>query len=649
MKKIEKLSTLLSNQIAAGEVIERPASVVKELIENSLDANATKIEIDIEQGGMRLIRLRDNGEGIAPDELSLALSRHATSKIKNLDDLQEILSFGFRGEALASISSVSRLTLISALANESGWKIESEGIEQIKDSVPAPHPQGTTIDIRDLFYNTPARKKFLRSEKTEFDHIDELIKRVALSVFHVQFTVKHNQKLVRQYRAAHSSLEREQRVSSLCGAAFIENALNIESEIPGLKLSGWAALPTFSRAAADLQYFYVNGRMVRDKLVNHAVKQAYQDVMYGNRYPAFVLFLEIPPSQVDVNVHPTKHEVRFRESRLVHDFVTQTLKDALCHTHAGGERECAPTKIAFPEEKTSSASMISEEIRTKEFAVYPPKQHSMPLQMREKMAVYHELHRPNKPLSEKYNDSVSHPLYSQEKNAREILKNSENDEQQKDVTLTSPMQQNALHSHADTKEDKSIPSLGFALAQLHYIYILAENAEGLVLVDMHAAHERVIYEKLKVHYAEQRIVAQPLLIPLTVTLSEKEANTIEANIPNFTKLGMIMSRLGQEVIVVREVPDILRDVNVEQLLRDMASDLIVTESTTRIDEMINHWLSTMACHAAVRAQRQLTLPEMNALLRIMENTEQSGQCNHGRPTWLKLSMSELDKIFLRGR
>lgn len=649
MKKIEKLSTLLSNQIAAGEVIERPASVVKELIENSLDANATKIEIDIEQGGMRLIRLRDNGEGIAPDELSLALSRHATSKIKNLDDLQEILSFGFRGEALASISSVSRLTLISALANESGWKIESEGIEQIKDSVPAPHPQGTTIDIRDLFYNTPARKKFLRSEKTEFDHIDELIKRIALSVFHVQFTVKHNQKLVRQYRAAHSSLEREQRVSSLCGAAFIENALNIESEIPGLKLSGWAALPTFSRAAADLQYFYVNGRMVRDKLVNHAVKQAYQDVMYGNRYPAFVLFLEIPPSQVDVNVHPTKHEVRFRESRLVHDFVTQTLKDALCHTHAGGERECAPTKIVFPEEKTSLAPMIVEEIRAKEFAVYPTKQHSMPLQIREKMAVYHELHVPNKPLMEQDNDSVSHQLYSQETNAREILKHSGNDEQQKDVASISHIQQSAFHSHTDTKEEKNIPSLGFALAQLHYIYILAENAEGLVLVDMHAAHERVIYEKLKVNYAEQRIVAQPLLIPLTVTLSEKEANTIEANIPNFTKLGMVMSRLGQEVIVVREVPDILRDVNVEQLLRDMASDLIVTESTTRIDEMINHWLSTMACHAAVRAQRQLTLPEMNALLRIMENTEQSGQCNHGRPTWLKLSMSELDKLFLRGR
>lgn len=606
MKKIEKLSTLLSNQIAAGEVIERPASVVKELIENSLDANATKIELDIEQGGMRLIRLRDNGEGIRPDNLGLALSRHATSKIKNLNDLEAIMSFGFRGEALASISSVSRLSLTSALVNESGWKIESEGTA-IKTPVPAPHPNGTTIDVRDLFFNTPARKKFLRSEKTEFDHIDELVKRIALSVFHVDFILKHNQKLVRQYRAAHSSLEREQRISSLCGTRFIENALTIESDIPGLKLSGWAALPTFSRASADLQYFYVNGRMVRDKLVNHAVRQAYQDVMYGNRYPAYVLFLELPPSEVDVNVHPTKHEVRFRESRLVHDFVIRTIKDILRHTHPSGSNECVSTKIDFMEEAVSSSLVQQQEASTKTFSVAKPAQRVMPIQVQEKMVVYHELQRPS-------NEGVNKP--------------------------------SATHHES---EENAIPSLGFALGQLQNIYILSENAEGLVVVDMHAAHERVLYEKLKQEYAEHRIVAQPLLIPLTVMLSEKEANKIDDCLHDFAKLGMKMDRISQEAIVVREVPDILRDANIEQLLQDMSSDLVVTDNTTRMDDMINQWLSTMACHAAVRAQRKLTILEMNALLRKMEKTEHSGQCNHGRPTWFKLSMSELDKLFLRGR
>jgi DNA mismatch repair protein MutL len=749
MNRIEKLSPLLSNQIAAGEVIERPASVVKELIENSLDAHAAKIELDIEQGGMRLIRLRDNGCGIAPSDLGLALSRHATSKIKSLEDLQEISSLGFRGEALASISSVSRLTLTSALPHEPGWQIESEGTDQVKGPSLASHPQGTTIAVRDLFFNTPARKKFLRSEKTEFDHIDEWVKRIALSVFNVHFTLKHNQKVVRQYRAAHSLLEREQRVSSLCGAAFIENALYVETEITGLRLSGWTALPTFSRAQADLQYFYVNGRIVRDKFVNHAVRQAYQDVIYGGRHPAFVLFLELSPSEVDVNVHPTKQEVRFRESRLVHDVVMRTIKDALRHTHPGGGNECAPTKITFrddtvssaltnktfheetgssaltnktfheeagssglankafheetgssaltnktfheeagssglankafheemvasaltnqafhedtvpvaaipakpaspdaarfsktgfrklsPEKPTNNAGPVTfsagiavpaalsvqPEKRAKQLTAYPPpQQRSMPMQFREKMAVYHELQKLNK---------------------EEVWQN--------DLSIC-VKESIPCHSHQREEQNNDIPSLGFALAQLQQIYILAENKEGLVLVDMHAAHERVLYEKLKINYAEQRIAVQPLLVPLTVTLSEKEANTIEDYSMNFAKLGMLINRISQEVIVVREVPDVLGDANIDQLVRDMAADLIVTDNTTRIDDMINQWLSTMACHAAVRAQRQLTIPEMNALLRAMENTEHSGQCNHGRPTWLKLSMSELDKLFLRGR
>jgi DNA mismatch repair protein MutL len=644
MNRIEKLSTLLANQIAAGEVIERPASVVKELVENSLDAGATKIELDIEQGGMRLIRVRDNGGGIAPDDLALALSRHATSKIKSLADLEEIMSLGFRGEALASISSVSRLTLTSALPAETGWQIACEGTEQLQALAPAAHPQGTTIEIRDLFFNTPARKKFMRAEKTEFDHIDELVKRIALSVFDVSFTLKHNQKVVRQYRAATSALEREQRVSSLCGAAFIENALRIESEIAGLRLSGWAALPTFSRAQADLQYFYVNGRIVRDKLVNHAVRLAYQDVLYGNRHPAFVLFLEIPPSQVDVNVHPTKHEVRFREGRLVHDFITRTIKDVLAHTHPGGEHECAPTKIAFPEESvamtddvTTASRLVQHDVSAKNFAVYQPAQRVLPVQIREQMAIYNQLQAPI--MESVVADPASSTVgVQQDGSVRQALP-------------AQPFVAAQQHSHqsASVHHEHGVPALGFALAQLQNIYILAENAEGLVLVDMHAAHERVLYEKLKQSFTEQRIVSQPLLIPLAVTLSEKEANAIEAYLEKFAELGMVLDRMGQETVVVREVPDILRDGNVEQLLRDIAADLIVTESTSRIDEYINQWLGTMACHAAVRAQRKLTIPEMNALLRAMENTEHSGQCNHGRPTWLKLSMPELDKLFLRGR
>lgn len=590
MRRIETLSPLLANQIAAGEVIERPASVVKELVENSLDAGADKIELDIEQGGAGLIRVRDNGKGIHQDDLLLALNRHATSKIKNLADLEQIATLGFRGEALASISSVSRLTLSSAIVNQTGWQVMTSGTEAAPQVAPAAHPQGTTIEVRDLFFNTPARKKFLRTEKTEFDHIDELIKRVALSCFSVGFTVKHNQKLVRQYRPAKSEAEREQRVASLCGVAFIENAVKIEAEAAGLKLFGWVALPTFSRAQADLQYFYVNGRVVRDKLVNHAVRQAYHDVLYGNRHPAFVLFLEIAPQQVDVNVHPTKHEVRFRESRLVHDFIYRRLHDVLAGVRPGNVE----------------SSVIAHH--------HEPHFHQRPMQFKvqEQMSVYRQLHEPLK-ISEKMEIPSSTAL---------------------------PVADQSMTTE---------PTLGFALAQLRNIYILAENSDGLILVDMHAAHERVLYEQLKRNVAERKCVAQPLLIPLTIHLSEREANGIEQQQEIFQRLGMRIDRVSQESVVVREVPDLLRDSQLDQLVRDIAADLIVDEKSDRVTEKINQLLGTMACHAAVRAQRKLTIPEMNALLRAMENTDHSGSCNHGRPTWTKLSLQDLDKLFLRGR
>lgn len=591
MSRIQKLTSLLANQIAAGEVIERPASVIKELVENSLDAKATQIDLEVEQGGVRLLRVRDNGLGIHPEDLGLALSRHATSKIKNLDDLEQIYTLGFRGEALASISSVSRLSLSSATANKTGWQVTTHGIEMEPEVSPAAHPQGTTVEVRDLFFNTPARRKFLRAEKTEFDHIDEVIKRMALSFFDVDFTLQHNQRLVRQYRAARSDVEREQRVASLCGSAFVENALKIEVEIAGLRLWGWIALPTFSRAQADLQYFYVNGRVVRDKLVSHAVRQAYHDVLYGGRHPAYVLFLEIAPTQVDVNVHPTKHEVRFRESRLIHDFIVRSLHDAL----AGVK----PSSAGSVEEKPMLAHVHNAACGTEKIIpASRPVQHSMPMRVQEQMAAYGALHQPE------------------------------------------PVQ---------IQKTAEVPPLGFALAQLKGVYILAENADGLVMVDMHAAHERVVYEQLKKNMAAQGIVAQPLLVPLTIALSEREANSIEAHAGAFEKVGMKIERLSLENVVVREVPDLLRDGHVEQLVRDMAADLVVHEKSSRIEEHVEQLLGTIACHGAVRAQRKLTIPEMNALLRAMETTEHSGQCNHGRPTMTMMSMGELDKIFLRGR
>lgn len=583
MQRIQVLSSVLANQIAAGEVVERPASVVKELVENALDAGASKIEIDLEEGGMRLIRVRDDGSGIHGDDLVLALSRHATSKIYQLDDLEKIFTLGFRGEALASISSVSRLTLSSAVDQEAAWQAISEA-DQMPQFIPTAHPKGTTVEVRDLFFNTPARKKFLRSEKTEFDHCDELIKRIALSRFEVQFILKHNQKVVRHYRSAQTDKECEQRVASLCGEDFLKHALKIETEIEGLKLMGWIAEPVFSRAQPDLQYFYVNGRMVRDKLMSHAIREAYHDVMYGNRFPAYVLFLEISPKEVDVNVHPTKHEVRFREGRLVHDFICRAVHDALSHTN-----HAHAVSLKNPEKILLQATEIKHE-----------------------------------PIS-----------YSQQKPASHHL--------QKEMHLYNELQQEA------PEKSFTVPPLGFALAQLQGVYILAENADGLVLVDMHAAHERIVYETMKKNYAAKSFIAQPLLVPITINLSEREVSALVASAPFFEQLGMKIERLSPQSIVVREVPDLLRDSDIMQLVRDMASDIVLHEKSSRLEEYIFELLGTMACFAAVRANRKLTIPEMNALLRVMETTEHNGQCNHGRPTMMKLSMQELDKLFLRGR
>lgn len=615
-QRIQLLPPQLANQIAAGEVIERPASVVKELIENSLDAGSKNLEIDIDKGGMQRIRIRDDGHGIHKDDLALSLSRHATSKIRNLDDLENIMSLGFRGEALASISSVSRLTLSSCVANEtSGWQIKVDDHYMDLTPTPVAHPQGTTIEICDLFFNTPARRKFLRTEQTEFGHLEEVIKRLALSNFDVGITLRHNKRVVQQLRPALDETIKEQRIASICGQAFIENALYIDMPAAGLRVWGWMSLPTFSRSQADLQYFYVNGRMVRDKLVSHAVKQAYQDVLFHGRHPAFVLFLELDPTAVDVNAHPTKHEVRFRESRLIHDFIYRSLKSAIA--------EIKPETVL--ENKTNKASAVVAEPIAKEI---PPTQTSFnnfyqkpepikPFEVREQMAIYEALHVAPENKTGDITELTSMPSGSQ-----------------------LPCRDDAATSAAP---------LGFALAQLHGVYILAENENGLIVVDIHAAHERITYERLKTAIAADGIKTQNLLIPISITITEKEANLAEENTEIFTQAGFELERLGPTNIIVRKIPALLNDIDIAQLLRDVLSDLNEHATSTRINEMTNELLSSIACHGSVRANRRMTIPEMNQLLRDMENTERSGQCNHGRPTWSQMSMTELDKLFLRGR
>lgn len=603
MQRINLLSQRLANQIAAGEVVERPASVVKELLENSLDAGADRIEIDVEQGGVKLLRIRDNGSGIHKDDMALALSRHATSKIAELEDLENISSLGFRGEALASISSVSRLTMTSRLASDTAataWTVAVEGQDMAAQLIPAAHPQGTTVEVRDLFFNTPARKKFLKTEKTEFDRIDEILKRVALSRFDAQFTLSHNQRVIHKLLPAISEQEKQRRVGLVCGPAFVENAVAVEMEGPGLRLWGWVSLPTFSRSQADLQYFYVNGRVIRDKLVAHAVKQAYSDVLFHGRHPAYVLFLELPPTAVDVNVHPTKHEVRFRDSRLVHDFLFSSLNRALAKVTPAGRFESLP-----------ASSAEANTLYTDNDAHYGFVGGQGALSLRA-------------------------PSSNWQSGYAQFPQNADRIKQQLDAYA---------RLNAD---DAEIPPLGYAIAQLHGIFILAQNKQGLIIVDMHAAHERITYERLKTACANEALKMQPLLVPLSIAISAAEAACAESQQEILMRLGIELERVAAESIIVRQVPSILRDANIEQLVRDVLSDIKEYGTSDRIQTHQDELLSTMACHGSVRANRLLTIPEMNALLRDMEATERSGQCNHGRPTWAFLSLADLDKLFLRG-
>lgn len=648
---IKQLPSHLVNQIAAGEVVERPASVVKELLENSIDAGAKKIEIDIEQGGVKRIRIRDDGKGIQAEELPLALSRHATSKIASLDDLEHVASLGFRGEALPSIASVSRMTVSSKMIDsEQGWSIspqhQGDAQEACDEPVPVAHAKGTTIEVRDLFYNVPARRKFLKSENTEFKHLQEVVKKISLSNFQIGITLRHGNRSVLTLQAAKDRTGADRRVAEICGPAFMDQSLYLDFEAAGLKLWGWVGLPTFSRSQADLQYFYVNGRIIKDRVVTHAVRQAYSDVLFHGRHPVYVLFLELAPEKVDVNAHPTKHEVRFRDARLVHDFLYRTLHQALADVRPNEVDESKPElpdnmsrrqydaqaiqsqqSLSIPVEQALSAFSqggIAQVARSPHG--YAPT-HSAG-QVADQMTVYQNMHesgargvRKSAPLADKFYDKLS-------------------------MQVASSLPVDDSNQSADKG---GIPPLGFAVAQLHGIYILAENSEGLVVVDMHAAHERITYEYLKKSMMNDAVRSQPLLVPSSLAVSQKESDCAEEFTEIFQKLGFELNRLAPEKLAIRAVPSLLKESNVEQLVRDVLSDLLEYGSSERIQQAINDILSTMACHSSVRANHRLTIPEMNALLRDMERTERSGQCNHGRPTWTQMSVDQLDKLFMRGQ
>jgi len=586
---IQVLPSQLIDQIAAGEVVERPASVVKELVENSLDAGAHSIGVEIAAGGTRLIRVTDNGVGIAADELRLALSRHATSKIASLDDLERLATLGFRGEALPSIGSVARMRITSRVAGaEHGWSVACEGGE-LDEPKPAPHAFGTTIEVRDLFYNTPARRKFQRSEKTEAGHVEATLRHLALARFDVQFDFKNNERAAWKLALAQERAAQEARIEALCGAEFLASARYVSRSIEGLRLWGWLAAPAFSRSQADMQYTFVNGRVVRDKLLRHAVRLGYQDVLFQARHPAFVLFLELDPRRVDANAHPAKLEIRFRDSSLVHDFVYRTVETALASTLSSGERDAPPPVLG-------AAFAASARL-----ALQAPSQAGLALplsEVRERASLYHRLH---------------------------------------------------ARTAAPDAADGEVPPLGFALAQLAGVYVLAANRDGLIVVDMHAAHERITYERLKRDLETHTLKSQALLVPVSVAVGATEADLVEECAAELESLGFLRVRRGPTTISVAAIPLALEGSDVEPLLRDLLSDLAAGQGAKRVEAAVNELLATMACHAAVRANRRLSVDEMNALLREMERTERSEACNHGRPTWTQVTLGDLDRLFLRGQ
>ncbi len=596
-QRIRQLDSLVADQIAAGEVVERPASIVKELLENSLDAAARSVRVQIEQGGVKRIHVHDDGEGIHHDDLRLALARHATSKIVAAADLERVATLGFRGEALASVASVARLRVSSrAAGSELGYTVA--GVDD--EPTPIAHPQGTSVEVLDLFYNTPARRKFLKTERTEQAHVEGVVKRLALAHFEVAFELRAGSRTLMQCAACTTQADRERRLTQLLTGMFVEHALYVDEQRDNLRLWGWVGIPTHTRSQADQQYFYVNGRNVRDRLVSHAVRQAYRDVMFHGRHPVFVLFLDLPPELVDVNVHPTKHEVRFRDSRGIHDFLFGSLNRLLRDVRPGDDTAPPAEPLLVPQ---AEPLLVNE-------PHYPTQSQQAHL----------ALSRPHLGLHQRGGSDHG------------------------------PAGMSPATSGASDSEGKETPPMGYALAQLHGVYILAENDEGLVVVDMHAAHERITYEKMKSDRAAQQAVhRQRLLVPETLEVTSGEADLIEIHGATLARLGLVVERLGPSSVVVREVPALLADGDIQAMTRDVLADLHSQGSSDRIEAAEDELLATIACHGSVRANRRLSLDEMNALLREMERTENAGQCNHGRPTFLVHPMGDLDRRFLRGQ
>src|SRR3984893_7512649 len=613
---IQLLSDALISQIAAGEVIERPASVVKELVENARDAQAKRIEVELERGGCGLIRVRDDGIGIQPEEIALALARHATSKIASLDDLERVATLGFRGEALPSIASVSRLSLVSRPATAAhAWVLEARD-GALAAPVPASHPQGTSVEVRDLFFNVPARRTFLRSDATEYQHIVRMLERLALSRFAVAFTLVHNGKTVWSLPAALTAAERLARVANICGEDFAGHVIELKHDTESLRLSGWLALPTFSRSQSDLQFAFLNGRFVRDKLLAGAVRLAYQDVLFHGRFSAYLLYLELDPTAVDVNAHPQKLEVRFRDPRRIHDFVFRTLERVLADTRPSAESAgSAPLDWL-----TGSASFDRVALSDQARFVLP------------------------EGLTPRSGEDAYRGFVARAEIGIGVGESPVGGAGSPDGAAGLP---DGAAGSRDRAADGAAP-LGYAIAQLHGVYILAQTADGVVLVDMHAAHERVMYERMKKLLAGET-AQQQLLIPEILHVTPAQAEAAEAHAQEFAALGFGVSRLAPDQLAMRAIPSLLAGRDPAGIVRDVLSDLLEQGHSRRVEESINHLLATMACHAAVRAQRNLSVAEMNALLREMEGTERADQCNHGRPTWVRLSLTDLDRLFLRGR
>lgn len=595
---IRALPDQLISQIAAGEVIERPSAVVKELLENALDAGGTRLTIRLDAGGVKRISITDNGCGIPPDQLPLALARHATSKITSLSDLENVMTLGFRGEALASIASVAQLTITSRSEGQPhAWQVSGHAPSQ---ATPASGTQGTAVDVQDLYFNTPARRKFLKSEQTEFGHCADIVRRIALARPDVQFTLTHNGKTIDHLQET----TLEQRSAQILGDEFAHASLSLDETAGPLRLHGQVGLPTAARARADAQYFYVNGRFVRDKLLTHAVRSAYQDVLHGERFPSYVMMLDLDPTLVDVNVHPSKIEVRFRDSRAVHQFVFHAVSRALGRTSATAQG-AAPAPMPAVSNALPWMSARSRQAT---------------------LGVAQDTARYGALFSETLSQNTLAPAGS---------------------TGFIAMPARTAQS-GELPEDDDHP-LGFALAQLHGIYVLSQNQRGLVLVDMHAAHERILYEQFKQSLEAEAVQLQPLLIPFTFVADPVEVGTVEENHDTLAALGFDIAVMSPTTLAVRAIPALLKNSDTQSLARDVLRDLREYGGSRVLVERRNEMLGTLACHTAVRANRLLTVPEMNALLRQMEATERADQCNHGRPTWVQLALSDLDKLFLRGQ